>query len=487
MASSLIQAISDDLRGYGCGVLRLRKSPFFSVTGVCDEFKINEINVVSGTSIELRVAYELRDQDQILILLYTDNQILLEDIFSYSVEAELDLGSFLIGYHLPTLYSSSLLAMDEAYINPHYTQSTSLEWTHQWLKAFEKGSSQIKKDYFELRSELESLLQGDTVDWYSVPKLIGKAVSQSLKEHRWDEIRPLIGELNTRFQEEMKRLYYDSKVASPIRQPKNVCKIREHIEFKFKKTEKVCLLVIDGFGYWQWSLLREQIRHAVDEMVVFSWLPSITQLSRQAIFKGEAPSPEYKQNPTNEERLWKAWCEKKELNKSEWLYLFEKELPQNLYALKRLSLVYGELDRAMHSSVDYNDLYDLTENWIERAGIVSQIDSLVEKGFTIFLTTDHGNVHSKGWRGLSQREKLGTHKSGSRSERHLEYSENFLFNQFIEENEELNQSLIIEERKALYFKDEYSFSNKESLVSHGGAHLMEVLVPFIKIHRKEND
>lgn len=64
MASSLIQAISDDLRGYGCEVLRLRKSPFFSVTGVCDEFKINEINVVSGTSIELRIAYELRDRSR---------------------------------------------------------------------------------------------------------------------------------------------------------------------------------------------------------------------------------------------------------------------------------------------------------------------------------------------------------------------------------------------------------------------------------------
>ncbi len=44
MASSLIQAISDALKGYGCGVLRLRKSPFFSMSGVCDEFKINEIN-----------------------------------------------------------------------------------------------------------------------------------------------------------------------------------------------------------------------------------------------------------------------------------------------------------------------------------------------------------------------------------------------------------------------------------------------------------
>ena len=487
MASSLIQAISDDLRAYGCGVLRLRKSPFFSVTGVSDEFKINEINVVSGTSIELRIAYELRDQDQILILLYTDNQVLLEDILSNSVEAELDLGSYLIGYHLPTLYSSSLLAIEEAYINHHYTQSASLEWTLQWLSTFEKNVSYTKIDCFELRSELESLIKVDTIDWYSAPKLIGKVVSQSLKERRWDEIRPLIGELNTRFQKEMKRLYSDSKVANPIRQPKNVCKIREHVEFNFNKTEKVCLLVVDGFGYWQWSLLSQQIRHTVDEMVVFSWLPSITQLSRQAIFRGEAPSIEYKQNPTNEERLWKAWCEKKELNKSEWLYLFEKELPQNLDALKRLSLVYGELDKAMHSSVDYNDLYDLTENWIQRVGIVSQIDSLVENGFTIFLTTDHGNVHSKGWRGLSQREKLGTHKSGSRSERHLEYSENFLFNQFIEENEELNQSLVIEEGKALYFKDEYSFSNRESLVSHGGAHLMEVLVPFIKIHGKEND
>ncbi|MBK6380091.1 MAG: PglZ domain-containing protein [Chitinophagaceae bacterium] len=56
----------------------------------------------------------------------------------------------------------------------------------------------------------------------------------------------------------------------------------------------------------------------------------------------------------------------------------------------------------------------LTENWIDRSKIRSIIKQLTEAGFRIFLTSDHGNIQAKGWRGLNGREKLGKNKSGSR-------------------------------------------------------------------------
>ncbi|MFB0937421.1 MAG: hypothetical protein QMB29_00625 [Urechidicola sp.] len=37
------------------------------------------------------------------------------------------------------------------------------------------------------------------------------------------------------------------------------------------------------------------------------------------------------------------------------------------------------------------------------------------------------------------------------------------------------------ENNAIYFKDDLSFSRDETLVTHGGAHFLEVLIPFIKI------
>jgi hypothetical protein len=134
----------------------------------------------------------------------------------------------------------------------------------------------------------------------------------------------------------------------------------------------------------------------------------------------------------------------------------------------------------MHSSSDYKDLLNLTQNWIERSKIVSIINELQLAGFKVFLTTDHGNIQAKGWRGLLGREKLGTNKSGSRSERHIEYTEKWLSDEFIANNPELRDSVVME-AQAIYFKSDLSFSRRESLVTHGGAHILEVLIPFIEI------
>jgi hypothetical protein len=134
----------------------------------------------------------------------------------------------------------------------------------------------------------------------------------------------------------------------------------------------------------------------------------------------------------------------------------------------------------MHSSTDYIDLLKLTENWIERSQISKVIEELLHDGFKVFLTTDHGNIQAKGWRSLQGREKLGTNKSGSRSERHLEYTEKWLSEEFMQNNPEL-QDAVVREDQAIYFKSDLSFSRKETLVTHGGAHILEVLIPFIEI------
>ena len=80
----------------------------------------------------------------------------------------------------------------------------------------------------------------------------------------------------------------------------------------------------------------------------------------------------------------------------------------------------------MHHSNDYKMLKNLTLDWLERSEITTVIKELLEQEYKIFLTTDHGNIQAKGWRRLQGKEKLGTNKSNSSSQRHLEYSEKYL-------------------------------------------------------------
>ncbi len=151
-----------------------------------------------------------------------------------------------------------------------------------------------------------------------------------------------------------------------------------------------------------------------------------------------------------------------------------------LSSITKLAVVIKDLDEKMHSSSDYVDLKSLTMNWITRSDIASNINKLYELGFTVFITTDHGNIAARGWRRLKDREKLGVNKSGSRSARHIEYSSKETADDFIYANPEMSQ-FIVREENVLYLKNDLSFKKEKELVTHGGSHILEVAIPFIKI------
>jgi hypothetical protein len=76
------------------------------------------------------------------------------------------------------------------------------------------------------------------------------------------------------------------------------------LNFNYRQ-EKIALVLIDGMSLWQYELLKTSFSNIANEEVIYSWIPSITQLSRQAIFRGDNPVTEYRQDPINEKKLWK--------------------------------------------------------------------------------------------------------------------------------------------------------------------------------------
>ena len=292
----------------------------------------------------------------------------------------------------------------------------------------------------------------------------------------------IVNSVNERFQEDLKDHYKQLTSSSPVNRPKIVSKILDHLDFT-GRNKKTALIVIDGMSFWQYLLLNKRFSDilSVENNITYSWIPSITQLSRQAIFKGDIPDRDYVQNPKNEEKLWTNYWTQKGLSPFEIRYDYESINYEGLNRILKLAVVYKDLDDKMHSSTDLADLKSLTELWIERNGIVSDIIKLLDEGFTVYITSDHGNILAKGWRNLKGKEKLGTNKSGSRSQRHLEYSNYRLASEFLASNEELNDFVSLDEN-VIYFTGNYSFSPKKSLVTHGGSHIFEVVVPFIKIN-----
>lgn len=328
-------------------------------------------------------------------------------------------------------------------------------------------------------------LQELKIQWNTVDTIrnISSLLCEVLAHDAFDQVRDEIAAINGNFQQYLDKQYASLKNSNAIVRPKIVSKVLPHIEKKHSRFDKVALIVVDGMSYWQYWLLRSELeRHGMqpNDGYTFSWLPSITCLSRQAIFRGEAPSSAYRQSPDAEASLWSEfWTNPKRADKRMQFYEvgYEHGILANFNdSLMRLALVDVELDEYMHAAHHYADLYSLTQNWAKR--IAQDIERVHNAGYTIYITADHGNLLASPWRALSTAEKNMTVKS-SRGERYMHFKEESTLHSFVENNANIAGELRIIDNDVMW-KNDKCFKN-DICITHGGSHFLEVIVPFIEI------
>jgi len=481
MAKGLIQHITDRLKSYPAKVFLVENNDrFLYRSDVQDAFGAIGIEINHGNSMEQRITFEMREPDGLLVLLSQDNTNYLEDIKNEAVAIEFSLANYLQSYHIPSLIELDLSIIDKLFRNQPLVSLNRKE-TQEYIEKLKDEATSYEPEYnlAEFIDGLNVLLHEEEINWAVVSRLIAQGISKTIDTPKFEELYEQINNVNTFFQETLLTSYSQTKNSSAVKKPRIVSKILDYLHFNFRE-KKIALIVVDGMALWQYEILKNRLPGTKHEEVIYSWLPSITQLSRQAIFRGDIPLTDYRQGPTSEEKLWKMYWKEKGCHAFEVVYQHEKIDFSNIDSVTKLAIVFKDLDNKMHGSTDYADLLMLTRNWIERSRITQIVSDLLSKGFTVFLTTDHGNIQAKGWRGLQGREKLGTNKSGSRSQRHIEYAEQWLSDEFMANNPEMENS-VVKGAQALYFKNNLSFSNEESLVTHGGAHILEVLIPFVEI------
>jgi hypothetical protein len=143
-----------------------------------------------------------------------------------------------------------------------------------------------------------------------------------------------------------------------------------------------------------------------------------------------------------------------------------------------LGLVCNDLDEVMHGSIlGNNQLMSSTEQWIEKSRIVEIMDELRIRGFQIYITADHGNIEATGLKNLTLKEKVG---ALSRSKRHLHFTNDVLLTSFREQNSGLTLGL---KGLSVYLRHQEAFTSENvQVITHGGSHFWEVIVPFISIN-----
>ncbi|WP_445630206.1 BREX-3 system phosphatase PglZ [Nostoc sp. DSM 114167] len=264
------------------------------------------------------------------------------------------------------------------------------------------------------------------------------------------------------------------------------------------KTNKVALVVLDGLALDQWLVLKDVLlaqrpQLSFRDETVFAWLPTITSVSRQAIFAGKPPNlfPSSLETTAKEESLWKNfWTDPAQgLNQAEVAYakglgeadsvsLVEQKLSPKL---RVVGLVVDKVDKIMHGmQLGTAGMHNQVRQWAELGWMANFLDLLLAQKFKIFLTSDHGNIEATG---------IGQPREGAiadlRGERVRIYSDSILRAKVKSEfpNAIEWQPLGLPEKYLpLLAPDRQAFIQEgKQIVAHGGISVEELVVPFISV------
>lgn len=437
---------------------------------------------VSGSPLALRLHFELQYKvapDTRFCYICERPELLLPDILS-----EAFVCSFAVTDLFPNIQDrKTLLAqkpdvLESLYAKhiPGFVTATDLS---RHLLEIEFASRSAAAPVSDPVADLAAL----TPDWKDLGasvSALSAAVLEAIRQDKYDSIRPALSGLNDGFQSFLDQSYFAALHASHVLGPRSVNKILPYLSFKHTVEDKVALIVVDGMAYWQYLVLREKlISEGVkpSDSTIFAWIPTITMLSRQAIFRGADPVLDYKQSPSSEEKLWSVWWTEQGIPSSDIQYIYGDSEPEIWSTTRRLALVSVTLDEVMHISDAPDLLLACTEAWARR--FARTIIALKSQGFTIYITTDHGNVLSSGAGTLSSAEKTHLFADGSRGARHLIYEDTAPMQEFMSAHDAA--SFLVHDNWLAY-RGEQAFNKAgKRKITHGGSHLLEVAIPFITI------
>jgi len=335
-----------------------------------------------------------------------------------------------------------------------------------------------------LKQQLE-IIEDIADQWFKIIQVLANAKLKYLlsgNEELKGANQKIENAFNVRFQRFIDNTYGSLFSLSGVRKPVVVSRILEHINAKPAK--KKALLVIDGMNYWQWNILGKALSDAgmdYSSNASLAFIPTITAWSRQAIFKGD--KPDLLVDNSKEAKLFESYWLNHGVPGYQIAFIkFSVNEPLAVDSVPAdtsiLGLVCNDLDDIMHGSIlGNNQLKMSTEQWISKSKIIESISAIRTQGFQVYITADHGNVEATGLKNLTMKDKVG---ALSRGKRHLHFSNETLLQGFIEQNPVLD---VGKKGLSLYLKKQEAFTNENSqVITHGGSHLWEVIVPFISIN-----
>jgi hypothetical protein len=262
---------------------------------------------------------------------------------------------------------------------------------------------------------------------------------------------------------------------------------------------KLALILVDGLAMDQWLVIRGALAakkpgFLFRDQAVFAWIPTLTSVSRQAAFSGKAPIffPNSIQTTDKEPALWAQFWADHGYTTNQVVHikgLGDCSLESVAEALSHpqariAGLVIDKVDKIMHGmEMGTAGMHNQVGQWAKQQYLSAIIDLLLDHGFRVYLTSDHGNIEAAG---------CGRPAEGAvadlRGERVRVYPDAAFRNKMKERFPtalEWDSVGLPENYHPLFAPSRQAFvQEKQRIVSHGGISIEEIIVPLIQIERR---
>jgi len=347
-------------------------------------------------------------------------------------------------------------------------------------------------------------------DWTDVARRLAETIYRlhELPSEEAAALRPAMRELqldgDTRLREWVQKRYQDLPSLPVAKAPVMVHHIPRYLSMRRNAgEEKIALLVFDGMALDQWVQIREYLsvrapNITTEESGCFAWLPSLTSVSRQALFSGLRPR-EFQasiETTAQEPSLWNRFWTENGLRPAEVLYrkaikrteqLPDLEAAISSPSIKVAGIVVDMIDELVHGAMlGKRGLSGQIREWCETGFVEKLLHLLIRRGFHVYVTADHGNVDADGIGRLNQGvisevkgERVRTYRNETLAGSVPADIDAFAFG-----GPGLPPDFL-----PLYASGRGAFvPNGQQVVAHGGMSVEELIVPFVKIGiRKEED
>lgn len=314
-----------------------------------------------------------------------------------------------------------------------------------------------------------------------------------------DSILKLRAEINDRFQIWIQQ-HYDSLSSLPSAKPVMVHQVAKSMAYRRAEmqTAKTALIVMDGMSFDQWLCIKAELDlggYNLHEDALFAWIPTLTSISRQSIFNAAVPFyfGQYLGSTAKEESHWKRFWEDNGLGVQIVQYLrmdgtgeiaAELEKLVNLKSTSVIGIVLNVIDDIMHGmNLGSAGMHNQIKLWAKQGHFSSLLKLLIDHGFELWITADHGNLDCEG---------IGNITDGSLSETKASRVRIYQSEALRDQAARKTDTSLAWTPKGLPndlyclfapYRGCYHTVGKK-IVSHGGISLEEVMVPFVKINRK---